>query len=49
MANSQINRVMVDNGKTIKAFNIKFAGFDKQIRSLLDQWVQLKAKEEKEE
>ena len=40
---------MVDDGKTIKAFNIKFAGFDKQIRSLLDQWVQLKAKEEKEE
>ncbi|KAL8837985.1 MAG: hypothetical protein Q9176_005333 [Flavoplaca citrina] len=31
-----INRVMVDNGKTIKAFNIKFAGFDKQICSLLD-------------
>ncbi|KAI4271265.1 MAG: hypothetical protein LQ337_006124 [Flavoplaca oasis] len=43
-----INRVMVDNGKTMKAFNIKFAGFKKQICSLLDQWVQLKAKEEKE-
>ncbi|KAI4262111.1 MAG: hypothetical protein L6R42_002702 [Xanthoria sp. 1 TBL-2021] len=43
-----INRVMVDDGKTEKVFNIKFAGFDKQIRSLLDQWVQLKMKAEKE-
>ncbi|KAL8846096.1 MAG: hypothetical protein Q9221_008784 [Calogaya cf. arnoldii] len=38
-----INRVLVDNEKTDKVFNINFAGFDKQIRSLLDQWVQLKA------
>ncbi len=42
-----INRVMIDDGKTKKVFNINFAGFDKQIRSLLDQYVLLKTKEEK--
>ncbi|KAI4111814.1 MAG: hypothetical protein LQ339_000273 [Xanthoria mediterranea] len=42
-----INRVMIDDGKTKKVFNINFAGYDKQIRSLLDQYVQLKTKEEK--
>ncbi|KAL8643508.1 MAG: hypothetical protein Q9226_008323, partial [Calogaya cf. arnoldii] len=36
-----INRVLIDDGKTDKVFNIMFAGFDKQIRSLLDQWVNL--------
>ncbi|KAL8813242.1 MAG: hypothetical protein Q9200_000427 [Gallowayella weberi] len=43
-----INSVKVqDAGKTMKAFGIKFADFEKQIRSLLDQWVALKTKEEK--
>ncbi|KAL8681738.1 MAG: hypothetical protein Q9186_002186 [Xanthomendoza sp. 1 TL-2023] len=44
-----VNRVNVqDAGKTMKAFGIKFADFEKQIKSLLDQFVALKAKEEKE-
>ncbi|KAL8777132.1 MAG: hypothetical protein Q9213_007992 [Squamulea squamosa] len=42
-----INRVIADAGKAEKVFGIKFAEFDKQIRSLLDQWVQLKTKEAK--
>ncbi|KAL8998982.1 MAG: hypothetical protein Q9169_002088 [Polycauliona sp. 2 TL-2023] len=43
------NPVKVEAGASAKAFNIKFAGFDKQIRSLLDQWVHFKAKEEEKE
>ncbi|KAL8914860.1 MAG: hypothetical protein Q9172_007008 [Xanthocarpia lactea] len=44
------NRVWIDSSRNEadKVFGIKFAGFDKQIRSLLDQWVQLKNKEAKD-
>lgn len=42
-----INRVLMDSRETLKLFGIKLTGFDKQIKSLLDQWVALKAKEEK--
>ncbi|KAL8773516.1 MAG: hypothetical protein Q9209_001620 [Squamulea sp. 1 TL-2023] len=42
-----INRVLADAGKAEKVFGIKFAEFGKQIRSLLDQWAQLRTKEAK--
>lgn len=42
-----VNRVKIDSTRTEKVFGMKFADFEKQMRDLLDQWVELKAKEEK--
>ncbi|KAL8697222.1 MAG: hypothetical protein Q9201_007236 [Fulgogasparrea decipioides] len=42
-----VNRVKIDAKRTGTVFGIEFTGFEKQVRDALDQWVELKAKEEK--
>ncbi|KAL8716114.1 MAG: hypothetical protein Q9220_000019 [cf. Caloplaca sp. 1 TL-2023] len=41
-----VNVVKVDSSRAEKELGISFAGFEKQMRDLLDQWVELKIKEE---
>ncbi|KAL8948255.1 MAG: hypothetical protein Q9222_005540 [Ikaeria aurantiellina] len=42
-----VNTVKIDSSRTEKELGISFAGFEKQMRDLLDQWVELKTKEER--
>ncbi|KAL8688827.1 MAG: hypothetical protein Q9218_005354 [Villophora microphyllina] len=42
-----VNRVMIDDKRTVQVFGIKFIEFEQQIKDVVGQYVELRAKEQK--